>query len=189
MMLDGKWTSSGHSSSAWTERTNYGTSTSSGNWQNHGQSDAGATINGRGICPPNWHVPTDEDWGVILNTMETCAKYHNITTAWIGTDTGPHSKSKCTCASGCCSSDTDVSWCYAVHNQGTDVYSFRVLPAGYRSNTGSEFDKQGGEAFFWSSSAYNHMSAWYRQFHYFYETVYRSDYYRSFGFSVRCIRN
>jgi uncharacterized protein (TIGR02145 family) len=191
MMLDGKWTSSGHSSSAWTERTGYGTKTSSANTQNHGQSDAGATTNGRGICPPNWHVPTDGEWGDILNGMETGKKNHNTSTAWIGTNAGSRGKSTCTCesASGGCNNDADVSWSYDASNQGTDDYGFRVLPAGNRDYNGSTFYYRGYGAYFWSSSANSSSYAWYREFGYNNATVQRYNSYRSFGFSVRCIRD
>jgi uncharacterized protein (TIGR02145 family) len=195
MMLDGKWTSSGHSSSSWAERTGYGTYTSSANTQNHGQSDAGATTGGRGICPPNWHVPSDGEWGDILNAMETGTKNHNTSTGWIGTNAGTRGKSKCTVSDNSTSgntyvSDTQANWYYNSSALGTDVYGFRGLPAGYRYNGGSNFSYRGTHANFWSSSARDGSYAWYREFPYSAATVYRGYYYnRSSGFSVRCIRD
>jgi uncharacterized protein (TIGR02145 family) len=193
VMLDGKWASSAHGSSGWTERTGYGTNTSSANTQNHGQSDAGATTNGRGICPPNWHVPTDGEWGDIMNEMETGTENHNTATGWIGTNAGLRGKSACTAPSGITSgntyvNDTQVNWYYNA-NYGTDVYGFRVLPAGYRYGDGSNFNYRGTYAAFWSSSAYNGTNAWCRGFYYSYGTVIRNYSNRSFGLSVRCIRD
>jgi uncharacterized protein (TIGR02145 family) len=184
MMVDGKWTSSGHSSSAWSERTGYGTATTSGNTQNHGQSDAGATTNGRGICPPNWHVPTDREWGDIMNTMETGTKNHNTALDWIGTNAGTRGKSKCN------GTATDANAYWGNSGAGTDNYGFRALPTGLRDHNGSIFGKQGYTAIFWSSSARDGSLAWYREFSYNLATAARHYHlYRSYCMSVRCIRD
>jgi uncharacterized protein (TIGR02145 family) len=194
MMLDGKWTSSVKSSSAWSERTDYGTNTSSANTQNHGQSDGGATTGGRGICPPNWHVPTDGEWGDVLNTMETSTTNHNTSTGWIGAIAGSRGKSKCTVADkstsgGTYVSDTQANWYYNSSTLGTDFYGFRLLPTGLRRPDGSYFNSRGTETIFWTSSASSSTNAWSRQISYNAATVERYRDYRSFGFPVRCIRD
>ena len=194
MMVDGKWTSSGHSNNAWTERTDYSANTYSANTQNHGQSDAGAITNGRGICPPNWHVPTDGEWGDILNTMETGTKNHNIAIGWTGTNAGSRGKSKCTVSDNSTTgatyvSDTQANWYHYASALGTDVYGFRALPAGRRFYNGSEFNYRGHSAYFWTSSAHSSAYAWGRRFSYDNATVSRGEYQRSYGFAVRCIRD
>jgi uncharacterized protein (TIGR02145 family) len=196
MMVDGKWTNSNKNSSTWSEPTTYGTSTSSGNALNHARSDAGAVTNGRGICPTNWHVPTDEEWGVLLNAMESgSGTTHNTSTGWRGTDAGSRGKSKCTVGDNSTSGETYVNdnaanWYYNASTLGTDVYGFRVLPAGWRGTNGSYFSNRGTLAYFWSSSAYSSSIAWYRAFNYNDATVFRYNYNaRSYGFSVRCIRD
>jgi uncharacterized protein (TIGR02145 family) len=190
MMVDGKWTSSAHSSNTWSEPTSYGTLTTSGNFQNHARSDDGAVAGGRGICPPNWHVPTDMEWGDLLNEMETGTKNHNTSTDWIGTNAGMRAKSKCMCStSGYCDTDTDVTSWYGGGTVGTDVFGFHVLPSGLRDNNGSHFNFRGLQSLFWSSSASSGTYASYRSFSSSVATVNRSDSYRSFGFAVRCIRD
>jgi hypothetical protein len=64
-----------------------------------------------------------------------------------------------------------------------------VLPAGYRNNSGSNFNNRGYNTYFWSSSAYSATNAWYREFNYNNATVNRGNPNRSYGFSVRCIRD
>jgi uncharacterized protein (TIGR02145 family) len=192
MMLDGKWTSSAKASSSWSEPNPYATNTTSGNTLNHARSDVGAVTGGRGICPPNWHVPTDGEWGDILNEIETGTKNHNESyNTLLGMNAGARSKSKCTCMSGSCSTDEDVRWRYYETEgvQGTDAYGFRVLPAGYRYNNGIAFAARGLFTFFWTSSAQNALSAWYREFYAENALVKRDYTTRSYGFSVRCIRN
>ena len=67
--------------------------------------------------------------------------------------------------------------------RGTDEFGFRVLPAGGRSYNGSHFYARGNYAYFWSSTA------WSRYFGYNRANVYRYTDYRSYGFSVRCVRD
>jgi uncharacterized protein (TIGR02145 family) len=193
MMLDGKWTSSAHSNSGWSERTGYGTSTTSTNTQNHGQSDGGATTGGRGICPVNWHVPTDGEWGDVLNAMETGAKVHNTSAGWIGTGAS-RGMSACSAPSGITSgntyvNDTQTNWYYSAQVSGTDNYKFRVLPAGRRYANGSDFNLRGSYAQFWTSSAYNASNAWKREFNYNTNAVQHVADTRSYSHTIRCIRN
>jgi uncharacterized protein (TIGR02145 family) len=68
-------------------------------------------------------------------------------------------------------------------------YGFRVLPAGYRNNDGSNFNNRGTNAWFWSSSANSPTNAWNREFNYNNGNVNRNNNNRSNGFSVRCIRD
>jgi uncharacterized protein (TIGR02145 family) len=196
MMVDGKWTSSAHSSSSWSEPSSYGSSTVTANTQNHARSDAGGVTGGRGICPPNWHVPTDGEWGDLLNAIETGTKEHNSKTGSIGAYAGEYCKSACNCSSATyCDTDNGVdavtSWYGGTSSKpGSDSFAFRVLPAGYRTYNGASLNYRGAEALFWSSTASAGHSAWFRQLSFDQATVYRYfGYYRSHGFSVRCIRD
>jgi uncharacterized protein (TIGR02145 family) len=197
MMVDGKWTSSAQNSSAWSQPVNYGTSGSSGNPQNHARSDGGDVTDGRGICPPNWHIPSDEEWGELLNAMESGAgTTHNTGTNERGADAGKRGKAACNVQDLGTSGNTYVNdmqanWYYYSSTAGTDVYGFRVLPAGYRQHAGSTVRERGYSAYFWSSTAYDVSSAWIRAFFANSSRVLRDYYndYRSYGQSVRCIRD
>jgi uncharacterized protein (TIGR02145 family) len=121
--------------------------------------------------------------------METGSKEHNTGTGSRGSDAGKNGKAACTCgSSGVCATDQDAKWNNDTH-KGIDSYGFRVLPAGNRNDNGADFNNRGTHAWFWSSSARTASNAWYRRFHYNYTYVYRSDYARSYGLSVRCIRD
>jgi uncharacterized protein (TIGR02145 family) len=190
MMVDGSYTSNAHNSGGWSEPSSYGSSTGTGNTQNHARSD-------RGICPEHWHVPTDGEWGDLLNAMEpnTQNRNHNSNyDAWIGAVAGSYSKSTCVCgAATYCDTDNGTtavtSWYGTSSTAGSDEYGFRVLPSGIRANNGSNFSNRGSYAYFWSSSAYDGSRAWYRAFTYREARVDRYYYRRSYGFSVRCIRD
>jgi uncharacterized protein (TIGR02145 family) len=190
MMVDGKWTSSMKSGSSWSEPSSYGTNTGSANTQNHARSDAGAVTDGRGICPPNWHVPTDGEWGVLLNEMETGTKNHNTATGWNGTNAGTRAKSKCTCPSATyCDTDTDVTSWHGGGTEGSDDYGFRMLPAGDRYSGGASFAHRCTSAIFGSSTAIDGGLMWHRRIDYGSGLVQRKDGRRSVGYSVRCIRD
>ena len=107
-----------------------------------------------------WHAATDPEWDVLIKH--------------VGEDAGRKLKSKNGWKDG---------------GNGADEFGFRVLPAGYRNANGSGVRYRGSYAYFWSSSATSSTNAWYRYFYYGHATVTRSNNYRSFGFSVRLIKN
>jgi uncharacterized protein (TIGR02145 family) len=191
MMVDGKWTDDSKSASTWSEPS-YTTYTSSGNTTNEGRG-----ANRHGICPPNWHVPTDSEWGDIFNAMESGTNTnHNTGDSWRGTDAGSRGKSVCTVSDNLNTgntyvNDTNANWYYHSFSNtlGTDAYGFRVLPAGCRNLDGSIFRNRGIYAYFWSSSLYSTTSAWYRYFYYGSTGLVRGHYNRAYGYSVRCIKN
>ncbi|MBN2279349.1 MAG: hypothetical protein JXQ65_02090 [Candidatus Marinimicrobia bacterium] len=71
---------------------------------------------------------------------------------------------------------------------GIDTYGFAGLPAGYRDYSGPFYDI-GYYALFWSASESPADYAWSRHLRYNYSAVYRLDYYKGYGFSVRCVRD
>jgi uncharacterized protein (TIGR02145 family) len=181
MMLDGIGT--------WTDITNKYTSTASAGTYNHSRTThSGNVTGGRGICPENWHVPTDFEWGVFFDAVEGSGTGTVHQTAassdWYGADAGKKSKAACT---GTAADDAPL-WTDN-GNRGTDSYGFRGLPAGTRNYKGTNFENRSVFAPFWSSSASSNSLAWYREFNYGYATVQRFANYRSRGHSVRCIRD
>ncbi len=128
----------------------------------------------RGICPNGWHIPSDKEWGDMLNAVETAQggtnKNHNTTTSGAGSIAGQKLKS-----------------CF-LSGISDDTYGFSVLAAGYRLDLGSNFGGRGTEACFWSATSNSTSGAWYRSF-YSTITVYRNVKIRSFGLSVRCVQD
>ncbi len=153
-------------------------------------------VGGRGICPSGWHIPTDNEWGVMLNAVETTngnilsntinpmadggTQNHNDgqvndTKLWKGIDAG-----KRLLFSG------GANW---IPNK-TDQYNFTALPAGKRNYNGACFHAPSGENYLWSSSAYHANGAFLRMFSMGTPCVYRHVWFsRSEGLSVRCIKN
>jgi uncharacterized protein (TIGR02145 family) len=196
MSLDGRGT--------WTEIAVYnaGAANASGSTYNHGRKNSSGTVTGgRGICPPNWHVPTDNEWGVIFDTMEGAGSSHTAGatgSAWYGSNAGKRAKAACTAPSGTTTgsvyvNDTTAYWYYNASNAGTDDFNFRALPSGYRNASGTNFSSRGSLNFFWASTAYDYISGWTRVLIHDQSKVCRQEnvynYDRTVGYSVRCIRD
>jgi uncharacterized protein (TIGR02145 family) len=184
MMLDGKgiWTETTGSSGYCTGAAN--TDACKQNWGRTASS--GTTIGGRGICPPNWHVPTDFELGVLMDGMESSGGTTHQTTSvngnWVGTDAGTRGKAKCSGSS----SDTNPTWSSGA---GTDNYNFRGIASDERNGDGTMDSERGRYAALWSSSVTDNSAAWYLAFSCNVGVVSRRCYPRSFGHSIRCVRD
>jgi uncharacterized protein (TIGR02145 family) len=112
------------------------------------------------LLPEGWRVANNQDWDKLIDT--------------IGKYAGTKLKSK-------------EGW--ESNGGGTDECGFRVLPSGYRYYNGSSFSGRGVFAHFWSSSVNSGQNACVRYFTYTLATVRRYYNYRSYGLSVRCVRD
>jgi uncharacterized protein (TIGR02145 family) len=188
MMVDGKWSDDTRTNTAWTD-VSPSNNTTSGNTNNGGKG-AGS----HGICPANWHVPTDAEWGNLFNAMESSTKNHNTGTGHRGAEAVSKSKSTCSCGNGVtgsnCMDDINNNWLYDANvPPGSDAYGFRVVPAGHRHHDGTGYYTRGDQGIFRSSSAATTAEAWARIIYHTAPLVNRNSYVRGFGFSVRCVRN
>ncbi|MBU2553156.1 MAG: fibrobacter succinogenes major paralogous domain-containing protein [Bacteroidetes bacterium] len=123
-------------------------------------------------CPSGWHLPTDDEW----KTMEMAlgmSQSEADASAWRGTDQGIQMKS----TSG-----------WYDNGNGTNSSDFNALPGGDRGSSGS-FYNLGGHGYWWSSTEGSGTRAWYRSLGYSYDQVYRNYYYKTHGFSVRCLKD
>jgi uncharacterized protein (TIGR02145 family) len=135
----------------------------------------------QGICPPDWHVPTDEEWKVLEGAVDSMYGIgHQI---WNieglrGFDAGANLK-------------TTNGW-YSEGN-GADLFDFSGLPGGARYGGGHQgyFDDIVYNGSWWTSTEYNLNYARFRLLKFDSPEVY--NYYGSgskdLGFSVRCVRD
>jgi uncharacterized protein (TIGR02145 family) len=118
----------------------------------------------KGICPNGWHLPSDSEWSIMVNT--------------IGGDLSGGVKLK-----------SISGWNSAVQNtiSGSDMYGFRGLPAG--AYYGTTFSDVGSFANWWSASEFDSKTAW-RRVLYFQSSSIDRDYKnggKDYRFSVRCM--
>ena len=133
----------------------------------------------QGICPPGWHIPTDEEWKVLEGCVDSQYGVGDPGwdyTVWRGYDAGLNMKST-------------IGW-YGGGN-GTDLFGFSGLPGGHRYNDGG-FNYVGNHGGWWSATEGNDGCAWGRGLDSYGQganAVGRYCYYQWLGLSVRCLRD
>ena len=130
-----------------------------------------AVDDSRGLCPSDWHIPTDGEFMTLEMELGMSESEANGT-GWRGTDQGAQIKS---------SSEDSPSW------NGTNTSGFSGLAGGHRLFSGT-FDLGGYSGYFWSSSLLG-SEAWDRELFIGFTEVARSNSYLRYGFSVRCVRD
>ncbi len=131
-----------------------------------------ASNGGRNICPVDWHVPTDTELKSLVEGQATIG---------CQSSTG----GQCSPAGAKLKEVGTTHW--SSSNTGTNTSGFTALGAGARQADGS-FAYQSTDAYFWSSSVSGSYS-WGRYIYKGLSTVYRFEYDRAFGMSVRCLKD
>jgi uncharacterized protein (TIGR02145 family) len=166
---------------------------SDGGLYNWNEAMRGSEVAGaRGICAAGWHIPTD-------------AEYNQLEKTVLGVIASPNTQYACNmsysgwrrCAddnaadsggpSGAGKSLKSVGVGLGV-GAGNDLVGFAGKLPGYRSTNGS-FNNLGSNLYLWSSTPSGTTIAWSRYLYTSYSTVHRNAINRSYGFSVRCLKN
>ena len=133
----------------------------------------------QGICPPDWHLPTDEEWKVLEGAADSQYSIGdsvwNIVDSHNGYDAGRNLK-------------TTSGWNGS--GSGTDLFGFSGLPGGYRFNNSGNFSNIGKYGMWWQSTETSDYYSWHRTLYYTDMAIGRfgSDR-KGNGFSVRCLRD
>ncbi len=150
------------------------------NWKavmRNSSSSSSTPSNVQGICPTGWHVPSDAEWTQLTDYVSSQSAYccsgntSNIAKALAST-TGWNSSST-TCAVGNTPSSNNAT-------------GFSALPAGYYSGSYNYF---GFDAAFWSATEYSSDGAYFRYLGYNNAGVVRHSNDKTYGYSVRCVRD
>jgi uncharacterized protein (TIGR02145 family) len=115
----------------------------------------------RTVCPSGWHLPSDAEWTTLTN--------------FVGSNAGTKLKA---------TSQTSFG--------GTDDYGFSALPGGdYMSydNGSYGYTVPGRQGNWWSASEYDASNAYYRYMSNNSEGVGRTYRNKSYGLSVRCVKD
>jgi len=123
-----------------------------------------AVTDNRNICPAGWHVPTDADWYQLIN--------------YLGGESVAGGKLK---------ESAPGHW--LIPNTGaTNVSGFTALPGGYRSSKGT-YHILDTYTFYWTSTSYSDNVAWSWFLQNNSEGATRIENLKTFGFSVRCVKD
>ena len=140
-----------------------------------------AVVDNRNLCPVGWHVPTDHDWQLLTKYLDPAADTIQccINTA------GGKMKSVGTIEAG-------TGLWYSTNQDATNSSGFTGLPGGFCEYNGfycesyCEFGRVGN---WWSSTQISSANAWLSQLVFHNGVLFRTDYLKTSGFSVRCVRS
>ena len=123
------------------------------------------TVNTGKLAPTGWHIPSDEEWTVLMN--------------YLGGADAAGGKLKETGA---------IHW-WTPNTGATNETGFTALPGGDRGNNGYVFTGIGGfYGIWWCSTESNSNGIMWRLF-YDSNTLYRQEAGKHSGFSIRCLRD
>lgn len=118
----------------------------------------------QGVCPAGWHIPSDAEWTELTDYLG-------------GTNV----------AGGKLKESGTTHW-ISPNTSATNEMDFTALPGGNRQIT-SSFSGISMYGLWWSATEDDATDAWYRVLYYDYEIVNRYNYYKDYGFSVRCVKD
>ncbi|MEY4030762.1 MAG: hypothetical protein RJA90_2036, partial [Bacteroidota bacterium] len=138
-----------------------------------------AATDSRKLCPDGWHVPTDEEWTILIQALDPSQV---VNSGNVSTFSGIQS----TTAGKKLKKNDALLWST---NIGTDDLFFSALPGGGRASGGSYAISS--LAWFWSATQSSPPSvAWIRLLDGGTDSVIRNNYNdKRNGFSVRCLKD
>jgi len=128
------------------------------------------TLNSTSLCPKGWHVPTDNEWSVLIS--------------YLGGESVAGGKLK----------ETSTNH-WRIPNSGADNSSdFTALPGGFRSTDGTFISVGAFDAIrigggWWSSSERDNTNGWGRTIYFNNGKIGRVSNLKTVGFSVRCLKD
>lgn len=131
-------------------------------------------VNTGKLCPAGWHVPGDQDW----KEMELFLGMDALeveSTGNRGTNEGGKLKSEGT-----------LYWA-SPNTAANNETGFSALPGG--SIQGTAFNNMGNYGYWWTSDSVTNAQAMMRYLGHDLGSVFRDGFFKSSGFSVRCIRD
>ena len=118
----------------------------------------------QGICPNGWHLPSDTEWVELTDYL-----------GGVGV------------AGGKLKETGYLHWKYNTDGGATNESGFTGLPGGWRTDDG-QYDYQTKRAYWWTSSEKG-SKAWCRYVSFSNAEAKRTSYQKSYGLSVRCVKD
>jgi uncharacterized protein (TIGR02145 family) len=123
-----------------------------------------AVADKRNMCPPGWHVPTRDEWQQLID--------------FLGGEFVAGGKLK----------QAGIAHWASPNIEATNASGFAALPAGSRDNGNGRFNHSGTYTYFWSATE-SHGSAWGFNLSFYYAGIGQFEFDKTFGISVRCIKD
>ncbi len=118
-------------------------------------------------CPTGWHLPSDKEWNELEDFI-----HHKDSTKFLAQQL----------------KDT-IGW--RKNLNGTNDYGFSAIPGGFRHGRLGQFQTEEMSANWWSSTEDedNDIKVWYRSIYFIDNDLLRESRCKSYGHSVRCIKD
>jgi uncharacterized protein (TIGR02145 family) len=123
-----------------------------------------AVADPRGLCPTGWHVPSDSEWDILGN--------------YLGGRSIAGGKMK----------EKGLKHWASPNTGATNSSGFTGLPGGYRYRYGSS-ELMGNFGYWWTATQSSPSDAYYRSLDYYPIYVFRHYSYKTYYYSVRCIKD
>jgi uncharacterized protein (TIGR02145 family) len=134
-----------------------------------------STEGAQGICPPGWHIPTDEEWKQLEGAVDS--QYGYPDPQWEGIEFRGYD----------CGYNIKTTALWSGDGNGSDLFGFSAAPGGYRGLNGFYYIQE--SMGFWTSSEAVSTESWFRQLYYYSDKIWRNKTIKEAGFSVRCIKD
>lgn len=130
-------------------------------------------VNSGKLCPSGWHVPTDDEFKILEQSLGMAADQLNL---WgtRGTDQGTQLKNS-------------TGWDEG--GNGTNSSGFSALPGGYRFGATGDFYLLTTITYWWTATEHDADRGWYRRLDSSSTAVYRASTSKKGGKYIRCVKN
>lgn len=130
----------------------------------------------QGICPGNWHIPTEAEWCILSQYVDPTVNCSTF--GWAGTNAGAKLK------------ETGTNHWNNPNTGATNDYGFTALGAGHRDiSTSGSFVNLLIWNYSWTASVYGDSHAWQRNLKNDSQLIFRAYNGKGDGGSVRCVRD
>ena len=132
----------------------------------------------RNVCPTGWHLPSEDEWTILIDLMDPNAAGGSQTNI----------------AGGPLKSSGFLYW-DAENTGATNTSGFSALPGGFRYADGSfdsaqnQYDGMGKIAKWWTSVEFNSIQAKSRYLNFLNGGAYPNTDLKEFGNYVRCVKD
>ena len=134
--------------------------------------------NVQGVCPKGWHLPSDEEWKALEIGLGMSTEDANDT-SWRGTDQGSQLAGNA------------GLWVDGIleNNLNFGSSNFSGVPGGSRYDYNGAFVNIGIHGYWWTSTQKGSKYAFVHRIDHRATTVFRFEHAKSYGISVRCVKD
>lgn len=147
------------------------------------------TDNQQGVCPAGWHLPGDAEWNKLIDYVVIQGYPNELDNPYGAGNALKSCRQEESWLGGNCATSEHPRWQADSVHFGMDVFGFAAFPGGIRSTSGN-YHNLGYTGEWWSAddSGLVHLTSFFGS-SYNFGSWFQAFESRSFGLSVRCVRD